>query len=352
MRESLNIFLFILVLSALVGCGRQSDQSVSAQIELLFREASRDGFNGSVLITRGETILYRGAFGNATEQPAVPNTDDTRYPILSVTKPVTAVLVFQQIEAGKLTLDQRLDTLFANLSGKPAGAITIGQLLSHTSGIEEVISAHRDRRITPADLETARLESPGKVAYSNTGFVCLALVLEAVSGHSYDELIRERVFEPAGMSDSGVLRTGAKVPGLAMGYLPSGGGREPQPFDVPPEVLDGAGSMYSTTNDLAKFDRALTSGKLLNDETQEVMYSRATPDGSYGWSLSEQGGREFPWHKGSYRGYTSLFVRQIHRHEMIAILSNDHEADVLGLRTKALRLLKADAADEQKLVSK
>jgi CubicO group peptidase (beta-lactamase class C family) len=337
-----SLFVYLMLFS-LVACGSSAGQPISAQLEALFRGASADGFNGSVLITRGDAVLFRGSFGTADEQAPLANTDDTRYLVMSVSKPLTAVLVFQQIEAGKLALDQRLDTVFANLSGKPAGAITIGQLLSHTSGIEEVISAHRDRRITPADLEGARVSSPGKASYSNTGFVCLALALEAVSGRSYAELIRERIFEPAGMHDSGVLRTGVDVPGLAMGYLSASGHREPQLLDVPPEVLDGAGSMYSTTGDLAKFDRALVAGKLLSADSQKLMYSRVSADGGYGWSLGEQGGKGFPWQKGAYRGYTSVFVRQIHRQEMIAILSNDHEADVLGLRTQVLRLLKADA---------
>jgi D-alanyl-D-alanine carboxypeptidase len=340
--RGMKYMFFSCVLFALVGCGSDARQPVSAKLESLFREASRDGFNGSVLITRGDAVLYRASFGKANEEANVMNADDTKYPVMSVNKPFTAVLVFQQIESGKLALDQRLDTVFANLSARPAGAITVGQLLSHTSGIEEVISAHRDRRITPVDLEGARVTNSGSAAYSSTGFVCLALVLEVVSGRPYAELIRDRIFEPADMRDSGLLRTGANVPGLAKGYLYSGGHREPQPLDVPPEVLDGAGSMYSTTDDLAKFDRALASGKLLSAETQKLMYSRASAEGSYGWSLGEQGGREFPWQKGSYRGYTSVLVRQIHRDEMIAILSNDHEADVLGLRTKVLRLLKAD----------
>jgi CubicO group peptidase (beta-lactamase class C family) len=329
----------------LTGCGSAAEPPLAAKIEAVFRDAAADGFDGSVLVTRGDVVLYQGSYGMADEQARVANSGDTRFLAFSVNKPVTAVLVFQQIEAGKLALDQRLASVFANLAGKPAGAISVAQLLSHTSGIEEVISAHRDRRITAADLESARVVHPGETAYSSTGFVCLALVLEAVSGKSYADLVRERIFEPAGMRDSGLLRTDEKVPGLATGYRRSQGRRDPHALDIPPEVMEGAGSMYTTTGDLAKFDRALYSGKLLSSETQKVMYSRVSEERSYGWSLGEQGGRYFPWHKGSYRGFTAVFVRQIHRHEMIAILANDHEADVLGLRTQVLKLLKKDAAN-------
>jgi CubicO group peptidase (beta-lactamase class C family) len=259
-------------------------------------------------------------------------------------KPMTAVLVFQQIEAGRLTLDHRLDGILSNLNGKPAGAITIGQLLSHTSGIEEVISAHQDRRITSTDLETARVRNPGEFTYSSTGFVCLALILEAVTGRSYAELLSERIFMPAGMRDSGLLRSGMAVENLAHGYRVSDGRRELAPLGIAPEVIEGAGSLYTTTEDLARFDQALASGRILSLETQKLMHTRKSDAHAYGWSMGEQGGRYFPWHTGSFRGFTAVFVRHIQRHEMIAILSNDDETDVLSLRTQVLKLLKQNAA--------
>ncbi|MFG6416788.1 serine hydrolase domain-containing protein [Roseateles sp. DC23W] len=333
-----------LLLMAPAGCGAGAQDAVSERLGEVFRQAHAAGFNGSVLVTRGGAVLYRASFGMADQQRGSANVDATRYLGFSVNKPMTAVLVFQQIEAGRLSLDRRLDGVFPHLVSQPAAAITIGQLLSHTSGVEEIISAHQDRRITPADLATARVANTGKVAYSSSGFVILALVLEAVSGRSYAQLFDEQLRVPAGMRDSGLLRSGEEVPGLARGYRGRNGRRELAPLGLPPEVMEGAGSLYTTTADLARFDQALRAGTLLKEETQKLMYTHVTDDRAYGWSLAEQGGRYFPWHKGSFRGYAAVFVRQLHRHEMIAILSNDEEADMLALRTAVLRLLKRDAA--------
>jgi CubicO group peptidase (beta-lactamase class C family) len=311
----------------------------------VFESAHAQGdFNGSVLITRGTEELYRASFGLADEQRRLANTGATRFMAYSISKPMTAVLVFQQIAAGKLQLGQRLEASHESLRGTPVGAITIGQLLSHTSGIDDVIGAHRDRRITFADLEDARVRDAGKVNYSSAGFVILALVLESVTGLTYRDLIQQHIFDPAGMKDSGLLRTGASVEGLALGHSMTKGKRQPAPLRVAPEALEGAGSLYTTTADLARFDKALSSGALLSQEMQRQMYTRVTDEKAYGWSLGEQGGRYFPWHQGSYTGFTAVFVRQIHRREMIAILCNDQDVDVLALRTQVLRLLKRDAA--------
>lgn len=337
------VFLFLALL-ALPGCGG-GDLPLPQRIAAVFESAHEDGgFNGSVLVTRGDAVLYQASFGLADEQRKRANVRATRYLAYSVNKPLTAVLVFQQVAAGKLKLEQRLEDFDGGLRGTATGAITIGQLLSHTSGIEDVIGAHPERRITFADLAGARVPDAGKVSYSSAGFVVLALVLESVTGQSYRELIQQRIFDPAGMKDSGLLRTGEIVDGLALGYSTKKGERQPATLRVAPEALDGAGSLYTTPDDLALFDRALRSGALLSQGMQRQMYSRVTDERSYGWSLGEQGGQYFPWHQGSYTGFTAVFVRQIHRNEMIAILCNDENVDVLGLRVQVLRLLKKDAA--------
>jgi CubicO group peptidase (beta-lactamase class C family) len=340
-RHATAVVYLLAGLIALTGCESAADQPLPAQIDAVFREAHAEGeFNGTVLVTRGDASIYQAGFGLADRERNLANAAATKYLAFSVNKPLTAVLVFQLIDGGKLRLDDRLDLYFPNLSGKPTGAITVQQLLSHTSGIEEVIERHRDRRITAGDLETAIVRDAGSFRYSSSGFVCLALVLEAVTGRGYGELLEENILRPAGMSDSGLLRSGVPVAGLAVGYRESGGKSVISPLGVPPEVLEGAGSLYTTAADLWRFDQALSQERILSRAMQDLMFKRQTGDRSFGWSLGEQDGRYFPWHQGSYRGYTAVFVRQVHRREMIAILSNDQGTDVLELRGKVLRLLK------------
>ena len=118
-------------------------------------------FNGTVLVTRADTPIYQASFGFADRERQLANAAETKFIAFSVNKPMTAVLVFQLIDGGKLALDDRLDRFFVNLVGKPAGGITVRQLLSHTSGIEEIIERHPDRRITPQDLEAAIVQRRG-----------------------------------------------------------------------------------------------------------------------------------------------------------------------------------------------
>jgi CubicO group peptidase (beta-lactamase class C family) len=340
-RRSAAAAHLLTALVALAGCESTAEQPLPAQIDTIFRGAHADGaFNGAVLVTRGDETVYEASFGLADRDMKSANAVETKFLAFSVNKPVTAVLVFQLIDAGKLHLEDRLDRIFPNLVGKQAGGITIGQLLSHTSGIEEVIDRHRDRRITPTDLETATVRDAGSFHYSSSGFVCLALAIEAITRRTYAELLDENILRPAGMANSGLLRSGVPVAGLATGYRELKGESVVSPLGVPPEVLEGAGSLYTTVRDLWRFDQALTQERILSRPMQDLMFKRQAGDRSFGWSLAEQDGRYFPWHQGSFRGFTAIFVRQVHRREMIAILSNDQDADVLGLRTKVLRLLK------------
>lgn len=177
--------------------------------------------------------------------------------------------------------------------------------------------------------------------YSSTGYVCLGLVLEARTGQSYEALLRERILGPAGMADSGVARRDRGPQGLARGHRRESDRVVPVELGVALEALDGAGSLYTTARDLARFDRALARGELLRPETQKLMVTPQVKERfGYGWFLGEQGGRTFPWHKGDFRGHAAVFVRQVHRDEAIVILSNLERTDVLGLRTRVLQLLK------------
>jgi CubicO group peptidase (beta-lactamase class C family) len=344
MKNQKLIFLLAAFLF-LAGCGSESAGTLEEQVRRVLESASHSGeFSGNALITRKGQTIFEESFGLADHERKLPNLASTRFPAFSIAKPFTAVLVFQQIEAGKLHLGDSLASFFPNLEGKPAGTLTLHQLLTHTSGINEVISLHRDRRINARDLEAATVEPKAGFKYSNTGYVSLGLVLEAITGLPYEALLRKSILDPADMRDSGLLRTGHDTPGLSRGYRLNAGQPVPVAWDVAIEALDGAGSLYTTARDLWRFDRALASGELLPLEAQALMHSQQVKGKyGYGWFLDEQGGEYFPWHKGDYRGHTAILVRQIHRQEVIVILSNQEEADVLEMRSKILRALKAGA---------
>ncbi|ESQ79314.1 serine hydrolase [Asticcacaulis sp. YBE204] len=333
-------------LVAVSGCQAKSASSISSQIDEAIRQSGGDNFSGNVLVLRKGEVLFRKSFGLADRSTNALNQTASRFAAASLAKPFTAVLTFQLIEEGKLKLSDRLDGVFPELAGKASSTITVEQLLSHTSGIEEATEHHLDRPLVPGDLVAARLTSkPGVFAYSSAGYVVLKLVVEKASGQDYATRLNERIFIPASMKDSGLLRTNTEVSGLALGYAQSG--NAPAKLSVPVEILDGAGSLYTTTEDLARFDKALSGNVILSAQSQKIMHTRHTPNGGaawgYGWALADQGGKYYPWHKGDLPGYTAVMARQIHREELVVILSNQEKIDVNAMRQKILRILKATA---------
>src|ERR1043165_312658 len=176
-------------------------------VQLLERYHSYDALNGSVLVADGDKIICKAAFGKANFEWGIDNTTDTKYEIASLTKTFTAVIILQLAESGKLKLDGKVSEYLPSF---PKGdKITLEQLLLHTSGItdtrfldgfdtkngmqqqsrDELIAVFRDR-----DL----LFEPGtKWSYSNFNYNLLAYIAEKVSGMSFDQLLKEKIFQPA-----------------------------------------------------------------------------------------------------------------------------------------------------------
>lgn len=324
------------------GCGAAVPPA--QQIDAIVTDAAAGGFSGTVLVARGGQSLYRKQVGLADRARGTPIHAGTRFPIASVSKPFTAVLVMQLIERGRLKASDRLDAIFPAARHSAVAGVTVGQLLSHTSGIEELTERHLDRPLVPADLAAARLSHPPRsFHYSSAGYVVLKLVIEKVGGQPFADRLAEQVLKPAGMADSGVLRSGVAVDRLAIGY-----GRDGAVARLPVriELLDGAGSLYATAGDLAKFDRALADGRLLSAESLKAMTARHTAEGDtewgYGWALAEQGGRWYSWHKGDLPGYSAALARQLHRDSVVVILANGENADVSEMRRQIMRVLKRD----------
>jgi len=328
-----------MAIALLVGCSEPD--TLENRIDAIARHAREAGeLNGNVLIARGGKVLFEQSFGPADASAELDNTADTKFAIASISKPFTAVLVMQLVEGGKLAPETQLAAIFPVLTGRPAGAVTIHGLLTHTAGIGELISRSPMQRIAVQDLATATVKPGGGFEYSNTGFVCLALVVEALAGESFELALQHGIFTPAGMNDSGVLRTGKKIDGLARGHRGMIG-LQPVDWDFAPEAVDGAGSIYSTARDLLRFDRALAANQILSRKMQDLMYLQHVPGRyGYGWFLNEQGGQYYPWHAGDMSGYSASLVRQIQRDETIVILGNTAGTNARALGKEFLRILK------------
>jgi CubicO group peptidase (beta-lactamase class C family) len=284
-----------------------SDNTMTEEISRLMEFYDKNAqFSGTILVAQDGNIIYQDAFGWANREWRIPNTLDIRYRIASYTKQFTAVLVMQQVDAGRLRLDGKVSDYLADYPGRDGDRITIRHLLSHRAGIIDYdhLFAHlslggtvnvggftlqvADAVGAPDYMTLGRLPntregllghfadrdllfSPGsQSSYSNFGYVLLAVILEQVTGQSYPEILQEAILDPAGMKNTGVDVTSSILERRASGYVH-------KPLVGPENIfLDmswflGSGCLYSTVEDLLLFDQALHGGQLLSDDSLDRM---------------------------------------------------------------------------------
>lgn len=288
-------------------------------------------FSGCVSVTRDEVVLLRECYGMASYELGVPNSDDTRFRIGSLSKQFTAAAVLVLQQRGVLDVD---DPLAAYLPGFPRGdEITVYHLLTHTSGLRnsfalpeyEVLKrrgAEIDELVEAIGAVPLDFEPGSQYAYSNSGYIVLAHLVERLSGYSYSGFLQSAIFEPAGMTGSGVDATAPIIPNRAEGYTPAGlTGLENAPF-VDPTVEVGAGDLYSTIGDLERWHDALYSDRILDESSRARMLSRQ--EGFYGFGIAvyEEHGRTINAHDGRVSGFSSDMSRYPADGVSVIVLSN------------------------------
>jgi CubicO group peptidase (beta-lactamase class C family) len=243
--------------------------------------ADQPGFSGVVSVDRGGTAEFAGAYGLADRARQIPNTVGTRFAIASGTKGLTALTVVSLINDGVL----RLSTIARSVLGADLPLIgddvTIEHLLAHRSGIGDYLDEEAGHDVTdylltvpPHELAAterylavlgghpAKFPAGQRFCYCNSGYVVLALIAERISGVSFDRLVAERVCRPAGMTDTGFLRSDELPAGTALGYLPLAGRSRTNVFHLP-VVGSGDGGIYSTAADISALWRSLFTGKIV-----------------------------------------------------------------------------------------
>lgn len=253
------------------------------------RLVEADLFSGAVLVAREGESLFQKAYGEASREYGAPNRPDTRYPLGSINKMFTTVAILQLVEQGKLSLEDRVETVMPGvLPDSVARKIQIQHLLTHTSGLgdflftPEASRLSRNRFRTVSDwlplLKDARLQfEPGtRWGYSNAGFLVLGAILEKVTGQDYHTYVREHVFRPAGMTASDPLDMDLAHPNVATAYTkvstPEGVRWRSDRYE---RLVRGtpAGGGYSTVEDLLRFAEALRSNRLLSPAMTQRMLS-------------------------------------------------------------------------------
>jgi CubicO group peptidase (beta-lactamase class C family) len=291
------------------------------------------GFSGAVLVAVNGNPVYRDAFGPANRDLDVPNTPRTKFRIGSVTKQFTAAAILLLEERGELKTS---DPLKAHLPDcPPAWAdVTIHQLLSHTGGVPEhttpllmldfgkLARPYTPERIVELVKDKPLDFAPGeKWRYSNTGYVLLGWVIETVSKRDYAAFMRENVFDPLGMADTGVEKAGEVLRHRATGYEGAGASvRVARHLHM--SLPHAAGAMYSTVDDLLKWDRALAGHRLLSPGSAEKLFTAVKDDYAYGFGVTRRFGLRVQEHGGGIPGFVSRVCRYPDAGVFVAVLRN------------------------------
>ena len=300
-----------------------------------------NAFMGAVLVVEGDRTLLDKGYGSANLEWDIPNAPDVRFRLGSLTKQFTAALVLLLQQDGKLRIEDPVGKYLPD-APKAWEKITLANLLGHTSGIPNFtsdkafetwsMSAHTHAeeiaffRDKPLDFE------PGsKYAYSNSNYEVLGVVIESVSKKDYGPLLRERLFEPLGMASTGLDMDELILPKRAQGYQPAAVGlshARSESLTVP----WAAGSLYSTTGDLLRWERGLFGGKVLDEASLKAMTTAGKGNYGLGVQVLRRDGVEIVQHGGGIEGFNTQLVCVPARGITVVVLGNVNGTapDVMG----------------------
>jgi CubicO group peptidase (beta-lactamase class C family) len=357
-------WLPILLLAALLAAGCERGQEASAEtvtaqapqplVQLgpwLAQEAAAGRFSGAVLVARGDTVLFRQAYGLADRAAGAPLTPDARFRIASISKQFTAAAVLQLQDRGVLSVE---DPVCRWITPCPEAwrGVTLHHLLSHTSGVPDLMdrpdwSKRRWAATTPTELTAAAallpLEfAPGERAgYSNAGYNLLGAVVERATGRPFHQHLRAALLDPLGLKNTGY--DDGRTP-LVVGYAAGADGPVAQRASNA-GVVFAAGGLFSSLDDLGAWTRALHGGRVLSPRSYAQMIAATEPERyrarersgvsqayGYGLFLGAPGRWVEPgfddrqiFHTGSWAGFRALVSYQPDARVTVVVLSNDFE---------------------------
>ena len=316
--------------------------TVPAQLDAILKDYGRaDAPGASVLVAQGGKVLYRKAFGLANLEERTPITTATNFRLASVTKQFTATAVLLLAERGKLSLDDPLTRFFPGFA-KAAHGVKVRHLFGHTSGLldyEELIPLGttvplKDKDVLDLVGKQDRLYfAPGsQFRYSNTGYALLALIVEKASGRSFAQFLEKNIFDPLGMAGTVAYEEGiSTVERRAYGYSERDGRFERTDQSLTSSVL-GDGGIYSSVEDLWRWDQALYGTRLLPAEALAMAFQAGTPtsdqSGSgygYGWYVASHRGARKVWHYGETIGFSTYLARFPDKQLTIIMLTNRND---------------------------
>ncbi|HKJ67498.1 MAG TPA: serine hydrolase [bacterium] len=351
----------VLILSLLWSSGYLKAQTTADTIDEYMQYCyENDLFNGSVLVAESGSVIYKQGFGLADMEWEIRNTPATRFRLGSITKQFTSMLIMQLVEHGELDVRDPLTMHLPWYREDTGSQVTIHQLLTHTSGIPSYTSLPNFtedisrnpyevkefiQKYCSGDLE---FEPGSQFRYNNSGYFILGAVIEEITGQTYEQVLREKIFGPVGMKHSGYDHHATILPRRAEGYEWNLGEHKNATF-LNMSLPYAAGALYSTVEDLYLWDRALYGNRLLGEQYQDMLFSphiqRANNYYGYAWFIDHipladsQDSVKVIEHGGSINGFNTLLSRVVTDEHLIVLLNNTSGTTLGNFRDQIVNIL-------------
>ncbi len=319
------------------------------QVDSLIRAYDGAVPGASLLVLRDGKPLVQRAYGLSNLEQRVAATSATNYRLASVTKQFTAAAVLLLMEDGRLHLDDPVRKWLPELPDT-ASSVQIRHLLSHTGGLidyEDVMPEGLTTQLHDSDVlkiladQRTSYFAPGAgYRYSNSGYALLALIVERASGQRFAAFLHYRIFAPLGMSSTVAFEEGVStVANRAFGYSEEKGAWLRTDQSSTSAVL-GDGGIYSSIDDLARWDAALYDGRLLKETSRKLAFTPAThtDDASVEYGMGWRITGETLWHSGETIGFRNVIVRYPQRHLTVILLTNRNDPEPYRLAVRIAEL--------------
>ena len=325
--------------------------------KLIHAEMQKQHIPGlSLLVARSGKIIRAQGYGLSNVELQVPVKPETVFQSGSLGKQFTATAVMMLVEEGKVLLD---DPIKRYLKDGPDtwNQVTVRELLSHTAGFTDYPKNFNFRKdYTESDLLKIvagiplAFESGTKWSYSNLGYLTLGILIHRVTGEFYGDFLQQRIFQPLDMTTTRIISESDIVPNRAAGYQLVKGELKNQDWVSPTLNTTADGALYFSILDLAKWDAALYSEKVLKRSSLEQMWTVAKlKDGKpnsghygFGWFIENIDGKRVVRHEGEWQGFTSFITRHIDDQTTVVLLTNLADASLEPLGERIVQMYRAD----------
>jgi CubicO group peptidase (beta-lactamase class C family) len=337
--------LLVLACSASPGCAAHAADKSAAIDKLVSQYADYGLFSGTVLVAEHDQVIFKNGYGLANREWNIPNTPDVKFRLGSLTKQFTSMLVMQQVAKGTIALDAHPIDYLPYYRKDTGAKVTIHQLLNHTSGIPSYTDDPKFfpdqsrnyyavddfvKKFCSGDLQ---FEPGTKFHYDNSGYFILGAILEHATGQSYEGLLKQQILDPLGMKDTGYDHHAEILPKRATGYQRGLGEIGNAPY-LDMALPYAAGSLYSTVEDLYKWDQALYKDTLLAADLKRKIFTPGLEHYGYGWNIvtvpahDPGAGQTMIAHGGGINGFNTLEQRLAGDHDLILLFNNTPGANL------------------------